>query len=115
MGERRFTRQVPTATGAASESEERSVDGDTVFDVTEAIGSKPRWKLLTAVAEQPHTIDDLVDRLDRSKGTISVHISKLEEAGVVRSGYTVSDQGGVKKVVSIAVDEITLDLDSLAP
>ncbi|WP_436932503.1 ArsR/SmtB family transcription factor [Halosimplex halobium] len=112
-GQNNFTRRMPTATGADDGGVELSVEDKDVFAVADAIGSKPRWRLLRTVAEEPHTIDELVDALDLSKGTISVHISKFEDAGIFEANYAVSDDGGVKKELRLAVDEVTLDLASL--
>lgn len=113
MSKNNFTRRMPTATDSTQDGVELTVERDEVFEVADAIGSKPRWRLLKAVADEPYTIDELVERLDLSKGTISVHVSKFEEAGVLEANYTVSDKGGVKKELTLAVDELTLDLSSL--
>lgn len=104
---------MPTATDSKQDEVKLTVENNEVFDVADAIGSKPRWQLLRTVADEPYTIDELVEQLDLSKGTISVHVSKFEEAGVLEANYTVSDKGGVKKEITLAVDELTLDLSSL--
>lgn len=108
-----FTRRMPVATEASEGPIERTVEGEEAFDVAEAIGSETRWRLLAAVAEEPHTIDQLVDRLDLTKGTISVHVSKFEEVGILTANYNVSADGGVKKEIALAVDEVTLDLSTV--
>lgn len=112
-GKNHFTRRMPTATGSTEENATLTAEGEDAFAVADAIGSKPRWRLLCAVADEPRTIDELVEILDLSKGTISVHISQLEDAGVLEANYSVSDGGGVKKGISLALDEVTLDLSSL--
>ena len=108
-----FTRGIPVATEGGDGPVEMTVEGEDAFAAAEAVGSEPRWRLLAAVADEPHTINQLVDRLDLSKGTISVHISKFEDVGIVEANYTVTDDGGVKKEVALAVDRVTLDFASL--
>jgi predicted transcriptional regulator len=110
LDDKQFTRRMPVATEASDGPVEMSVDGEDAFAVAEAVGSETRWQLLAAIAEEPHTLDELVERLDLTKGTISVHISRFEEVGIFTANYNVSADGGVKKEIALAVDEVTLDL-----
>lgn len=103
------TRDVPEARSddAATQYYVRPED---VYDVASAIGSKPRWEIIEALFGGSKTIVELMDAVGKSKGTISAHLSQLEEAGVVRAQYTVSDAGGIEKQVSLATREVVLDL-----
>ncbi|MBB3111659.1 putative transcriptional regulator [Paenibacillus phyllosphaerae] len=51
--------------------------------VYEALASKPRLAILQMVAEQPLSVKEIADRLSFSSATVTVHIRKLEEAGLL--------------------------------
>lgn len=112
MSNPRFTRHVPSARSELRPAETLEVDDDAVVDVASAVGADTRWKIIRSLASDTRTIGELTDAVDLSKGTVSVHVQKLEEAGVVDSRYNVSDNGGVEKEIALAVDEITLKLSN---
>ncbi|PSQ31544.1 hypothetical protein BRD06_01015 [Halobacteriales archaeon QS_9_67_15] len=113
MSNNDFTRQMPTAAGDSDEPVTLMLEGEDVFAAADAIGSSSRWDLLTAIAAEPRSIGELVDILDLSKGTVSVHVSKFEEAGILEANYSVSDDGGVEKEITLAVEELTMDLTTI--
>lgn len=112
MSNPKFTRHIPSARSELRPTETLEVDDETVIDVASAVGAETRWKIIRSLANDTHTIGELTDEVDLSKGTVSVHVQKLEEAGVVGSRYNVSDKGGVEKEIALAVDEITLKLSN---
>ncbi|WP_440009442.1 ArsR/SmtB family transcription factor [Halomicrococcus sp. SG-WS-1] len=112
MSDQRFSRRVPSSNRPVQPSKTLSVDGDEVLEVAEALGSSPRWKIVQALTEHTRTINELADTVDLTKGTVSVHVKQLEEAGILASRYNVSDSGGVEKEIGLAVDEISLDLET---
>lgn len=112
MTDRRFSRRVPNSNKPVRPSETLSVDGEEILTVAEALGSPPRWKIVQTLAEQTHTINELAEKVDLTKGTVSVHVQQLEEAGILASRYNVSDSGGVEKEIGLAIDEISLDLET---
>lgn len=113
MSNNGFTRRMPTAAGNSDEPVTLTLKDEDVFDAAEAIGSASRWEMLTAIAAEPRSIGELVDILDLSKGTVSVHVSQFEEAGILEANYSVSDDGGVEKEITLAVEELTLDLTTI--
>ena len=112
MSEPRFTRRIPNARSEVRPPETREVEGEAVLDVATALGSDTRWRIVQALADDTMTIQNLTDAIDLSKGTISVHIQQLEEAGIVGSRFNVSDSGGVEKEVALVVDEVTVKLSN---
>ena len=110
MSKPQFTREIPNARSSTRPTETLAVEGDVILEVTRAIGSDTRWKIITALAADTRTIQELTEYTSLSKGTVSTHVQQLESAGVVASRFNVSDNGGVEKEIGLAVDEVTLDL-----
>lgn len=112
MSDPKFTRRIPNARSQVRPPETMDVDGDDTVEVANAIGSETRWRIICALAVDTRTIQQLTEELDLSKGTISVHVQCLEDAGIVASRFNVSDNGGVEKEVGLTVDEVTLRLSN---
>ncbi|WP_157972379.1 transcriptional regulator [Saliphagus sp. LR7] len=110
MSKSRFTRRIPNAQSKVRPSESQEVDGEDAFDLTAALGSETRWKIVRALAEDTLTIQELTEEVDLSKGTVSVHVQQLEDVGVVGSRFNVSDSGGVEKEVALVLDEVVVKL-----
>lgn len=110
MSKPTFTRSIPNARSEVRPTETAEVDDDDAFEVAEALGSETRWGIVRVLAEDTMTIHKLTDEMDLSKGTVSVHVKQLEEAGIVGSRYNVSDSGGVEKEVALVVDEVLVKL-----
>lgn len=51
--------------------------------VVRALAAPSRVAILAALADGPLAVGEIAERVDRSVGTVSVHISRLEEAGLV--------------------------------
>jgi predicted transcriptional regulator len=102
------TRSMPEAT--RDFGPERRVHGEEAFEVTAAVGSEPRWEIVSALAEGAKTMEQLTGLLDRSKGTISSHVAQLEDAGVVAADYNITDAGGIEKQIELSATQILLDL-----
>jgi predicted transcriptional regulator len=105
-----FTRRIPDTRSEVRPPETAEVDDDDAFEVAQALGSDTRWRIVRVLAENTMTIHELTDEMDLSKGTVSVHVKELEEAGIVGSRYNVSDSGGVEKEVALVVDEVLVKL-----
>ncbi|WP_266083292.1 ArsR/SmtB family transcription factor [Haladaptatus caseinilyticus] len=110
MNNSRFTRQVPNARSHPRPQRTLEPEESEILSVATAMGSETRWKIIRALSTETRTIHELTELVDLSKGTVSVHVKQLEEAGLAASRFNVSDNGGVEKEISLAVDEITVDL-----
>lgn len=110
MSKPRFTRRIPDARSEVRPPETEEVEGEEAFDLAVALGSETRWRIVRALAEDTQTMQELTEAVDLSKGTVSVHVQQLEDAGVVGSRFNVSDSGGVEKEIALVVDEVLLKL-----
>lgn len=110
MSKPRFTRRIPDARSEVRPPETEEVEAEEAFDLAVALGSETRWQIVRVLAEDTLTIQQLTDEVGLSKGTVSVHVQQLEDAGVVGSRYNVSDSGGVEKEIALVVDEVLLKL-----
>lgn len=110
MSKPRFTRRIPDATSEVRPPETEEVESDEAFDFAVALGSETRWGIVRALAEDTMTMQELTDEMDLSKGTVSVHVQQLEDAGIVGSRFNVSDSGGVEKEIALVVDEVLVKL-----
>lgn len=110
MSKPRFTRRIPDAQSEVRPAEIQEVEAEEAFDLAVALGSETRWKIVRALAEDTRTIQELTEEVSLSKGTVSVHVQQLEDAGVVGSRFNVSDSGGVEKEVALVVDEVVVKL-----
>ncbi|MCO8243599.1 MULTISPECIES: winged helix-turn-helix domain-containing protein [unclassified Haladaptatus] len=113
MNNSRFTRQVPNARSHPRPRRTLEPDGSEILSVATAMGSDTRWEIIKALSTETRTIHELTELVGLSKGTVSVHVKQLEEAGLAASRFNVSDNGGVEKEISLAVDEITVDLSDI--
>ena len=106
----RSTRDTPEAT--REQRPQRRASGEEAFDVAAAVGSEPRWEIVSALSDGPKTMAQLTDSLGKSKGTISSHVSQLEDAGIVLAEYNITDAGGIEKQIELSATRILLDLDA---
>lgn len=51
--------------------------------VVRALAVPSRVAILAALADGPLAVGEIAERVDRTIGTVSVHISRLEEVGLV--------------------------------
>lgn len=73
----------------------------------EALASSVRLSIIKLLAEQPMNIKELAARLELSSAIITMHIRKLEEAGITESKM-VRRNGGTHKINSLSVDWIEI-------
>ncbi len=58
------------------------------ISILKALSDGTRLMLVNALLEKPHCVEDLAQRLRRAPSTISFHLRKLEEAGLVSKTKT---------------------------
>lgn len=75
--------------------------------VYEALSSEVRIKIINLLAENSLNIKQLAQRLGLSSAIVTMHVRKLEGAGIVRSERKSID-GAVQKLCHLAVDSIEI-------
>ncbi|KZN26382.1 hypothetical protein A4G99_21530 [Haladaptatus sp. R4] len=85
------------------------LDDENIDEALDAISSATARTLLTEIYSDPVTPSDLRDRTDNSLQTISYHLGKLENAGLVRVADTrYSEQGREMAVYAPPDDPVVL-------
>ncbi len=79
--------------------------------VLDALASSARMSIVHLLAERPMNISELAAALEMSSAAVTVHVRKLEDAGIVGS-MTVPGRHGAQKVCSLLLDEVTIPLRS---
>lgn len=75
----------------------------------EALASEVRLNMLDRLAERPMNVKELAQSLGVSSAIMTMHVRKLEQAGLIRTRMVRKD-GGTHKLCSLAVDEIRIAL-----
>ena len=107
MASRRSTagrnRSTPLSLALSGEDAKRAVA------VAKALASEPRWRLLRVLGEQIHNVGELAAALDMPPSTVTMHLSVLEDAGLVRTEF-VPGRRGRQRVCQRVYDHVTWDL-----
>lgn len=75
--------------------------------VFEALASNVRINIIHLLAEQPRNMKELADALGLSSAIISMHVKKLEKAGIIRTDR-IPGKGGVQKLCVLYVDKMEI-------
>ncbi|WP_443663116.1 ArsR/SmtB family transcription factor [Clostridium sp.] len=78
------------------------------LSVYEALDSSVRIKIINLLSQTPLNVKEIATKLELSSAIITMHINKLEKAGIVKGERTKSN-GGVQKICSLVVDSIIID------
>lgn len=73
--------------------------------VFEALASKVRLKIIHLLAEQPRNVKELAQSLGLSSAIMTMHVSKLEKAGIIQSKL-VRGKGGSQKRCILSVEKL---------
>lgn len=76
--------------------------------VFEALASDVRLKIIKQLSIKSMNVKEIAGELGLSSAIITMHISKLENAGIIKSERTRS-KGGVQKLCTLAIDSIEID------
>ena len=76
--------------------------------IYEALASKVRLGIIGVLAQGPKNIKELAKALDLSSAIMTMHVRKLEEAGII-SSQRVRSNGGIQKLCSLAMDHLEID------
>ena len=82
------------------------------LSVYEALDSSVRIKIIQLLSESPLNVKEIANKLELSSAIITMHINKLEKAGIVKGERTRS-KGGVQKICSLIVDNIKIDFPKM--
>lgn len=69
--------------------------------------SSTRIEIINLLNERPYNIKELAELLNLSSGIVTRHVTKLNEAGIVKF-QSVNGKRGMQKICSLAIDEVTL-------
>lgn len=75
--------------------------------VYEALSSNVRIKIIRMLSEKPMNVKEIANKLELSSAIVTMHITKLEKAGVV-NGERTRSKGGVQKICSLIVNDIQI-------
>jgi predicted transcriptional regulator len=80
--------------------------------VFEALASKVRIKIIQELAKHPMNIKELANILGLSSAIMTMHVRKLEEAGIIIAVMTRS-KGAAYKTCSLNIDSINISFPSM--
>ncbi|MGM7720792.1 ArsR/SmtB family transcription factor [Metabacillus sp. Hm71] len=75
--------------------------------VFEALASNVRLNIIQLLAEQPRNMKELAEALGLSSAIMSMHIKKLEKAGIIRTDR-VPGKGGIQKLCVLYVEKMEI-------
>lgn len=76
--------------------------------VFEALASDVRLKIIKLLSVKSMNVKEIAQELGLSSAIITMHVSKLETAGIIKSERTRS-KGGVQKLCTLAIDHLAVD------
>lgn len=79
--------------------------------VYEALASDVRIRVIQLLAKKEMNIKELAEAVGLSSAIMTMHVKKLEKAGIIRATM-VSSRGGAKKVCSLVTDYIEIAFPS---
>ncbi|WP_036718125.1 ArsR/SmtB family transcription factor [Paenibacillus harenae] len=84
---------------------------ETHLPIYEALASAVRLKIIKLLSQQEMNIKELAQALELSSPIITMHVKKLEKAGLI-SSEMVASSGGTKKMCKLITDGIMIDFPS---
>lgn len=80
----------------------------------EALASGVRLSIIDLLAVKPMNVKELAEALELSSAIVTMHIRKLEKAGLIETKM-VRKQGGTHKICSLAEHDIAIELPHSEP
>jgi len=75
----------------------------------EALASDVRLTIMELIAENPMNVKEIAERLDLSSAIVTMHVRKLEQAGLIATKM-VRKNGGTHKMCSLAETSVEIEL-----
>lgn len=88
-------------------------DPERAVAVAKALASAPRWRVLQVLGEQLRNVGELADDLGMPPSTVAMHLSVLEDAGLVRTEL-VPGRRGRQRLCQRVFDHVAYDLPRAA-
>lgn len=82
--------------------------------VYEALASKVRLNIIQLLSCKSMNIKELAGELKLSSAIVTMHIAKLEKAGIVTAVRSITN-GAIQKMCSLALDSLEIEFPSRAP
>ncbi|WP_019535876.1 ArsR/SmtB family transcription factor [Paenibacillus ginsengihumi] len=79
--------------------------------VFEALASNVRIEMIRLLSQKPMNVKELADALNLSSAIMTMHVKKLERAGIIKTSKQ-PGKGGAKKVCTLAADGIEITFPS---
>jgi predicted transcriptional regulator len=76
--------------------------------IYEALSSSVRLQVINLLAKQDMNIKELAQALNLSSPIMTMHVRKLEKAGIIQA-TKIPGQGGNRKVCTLVAEQITID------
>jgi predicted transcriptional regulator len=86
-----------------------NADALSTTQVLRALASKPRLRILELLSDHIYNIREIADALDMPQSTANLHVTALEEAGLVKTEWLPA-QRGRQKMCARAYDSIIVKL-----
>ncbi|WP_199619232.1 ArsR/SmtB family transcription factor [Paenibacillus alkalitolerans] len=81
---------------------------ENALPVYEALASNVRLQIIQLLAKEPMNIKEIAEAVGLSSAIMTMHIKKLEKAGIIRTEM-VPGKGGVQKICMLCVDKMEID------
>lgn len=92
-----------------SEIELNKSDESRIIEVTKAVSSLTRLRILTFLVSEEMDISTLAEKLEQTEANVSAQVKQLERAKLVESRYTPGEHG-VRKICKTAVSKIVINI-----
>lgn len=79
--------------------------------VYQALASDVRLKIIRLVAQKPMNIKELAEKLGLSSAILTMHVKKLEKAGIITT-ERIHQGGAVHKICALVMDSLVIDFPS---
>lgn len=86
------------------------VSGSRIAEISKALKSPTRQKILSILKNQPMDVSRLAKELNQTEANISAQIQNLQKVKLVKSKYEPGGHG-VRKICEVVVDKIVITLD----
>ncbi|MHA1339645.1 MAG: ArsR/SmtB family transcription factor [Promethearchaeota archaeon] len=86
------------------------IKGLEISEITSALKSPTRQKILQIVKKSPMDVSELAKELNQTEANISAQIKNLEKVGLIKCSYKPGGHG-VRKICEAVVDKIIIELE----
>ncbi|MHA2252087.1 MAG: ArsR/SmtB family transcription factor [Candidatus Kariarchaeaceae archaeon] len=84
-------------------------DKDRIIQITKAMASDTRYRIIKLLGEQEHDISRLAEALKQTEANISAQVKQLEKAKLIESRYEPGNHG-VRKICKATISKIVIEL-----